>query len=55
MTIKIEAWQKKGIKQNKCIDKFEFCCWDKLFKWLQEFNLHQCPKCSKDLEGKYPQ
>ena len=47
MTIKIQAFQSEGIKTDKCIDKFEFCCWVELYKWLQGYgkNLHKCPKC----------
>jgi len=50
MTIKIEAWQSEGIKKNECIDKFEFCCWDGLDKWLHRPNIipHKCPKCKEE-------
>jgi hypothetical protein len=46
MTIKIQAYQKGGIKTNKIIDEYEFCCWDALNKWLNSgFVLHKCPEC----------
>ena len=55
MTIKIRAYQKQGIKTKKCIDTFEFCCWQRLYEWLDGFvnrmGLHSCPKCKK-LNGK---
>ena len=49
MTIKIEAWQSRGIKTDKCIDKFEFCCWDELDRWLHRPNIipHKCPTCKE--------
>ncbi len=48
MTIKIQAYQSNGIKTDEVIDEFEFCCWDKLFKWLKKYKeLHKCPKCKK--------
>lgn len=50
MTIKIQAYQKQGIKTDEVIDTFEFCCWDSLSKWLNSgFVLYKCPKC----EGTY--
>jgi len=48
MTIKIQAYQKFGVKSNKIEDEFEFCCWTDLKKWLDSFpNLHSCKKCVK--------
>ena len=47
MTIKIQAYQKQGIKSDKIEDEFEFCCWEDLKKWLGRFPiLYGCPKCS---------
>ena len=48
MTIKIQAFQKRGIKTDKCIDEFEFCCWDKLLHWLNKSAAHKCPKCKEE-------
>lgn len=47
MTIKIEAWQAYGLKKDHCVDRFEFCCWRSLLRWLTGFgkNLHGCPDC----------
>lgn len=53
MTIKIEAWQAQGIKTDHCVDKYEFCCWTQLLKWLQGWgeHLHKCPDCiSKEVK-----
>lgn len=52
MTIKIEAWQDRGIKKDKCIDKFEFCCWMSLKIWLNRPNIfpHLCPKCALPID-----
>lgn len=51
MTIKIQAYQKHGIKSDKVEDEFEFCCWDDLFKWLAKFsNLHKCSDCTTKQE-----
>ena len=49
MTIKIEAWQSLGIKTDKIIDRFEFCCWEDLNNWMNRPNiaLHKCLKCIK--------
>lgn len=48
MTIKIEAWQSMGIKKDKCIEKFEFCCWQELYDWLGRWSgLNRCPKCKE--------
>lgn len=48
MTIKIQAYQAKGIKTAHIVDKYEFCCWDALHKWLDGFHsLHSCPKCNR--------
>jgi hypothetical protein len=48
MTIKIQAYQAKGIKTDKIVDEYEFCCWDALNKWLNSgFILHKCPECKK--------
>jgi hypothetical protein len=47
MTIKIQAYQKEGIKTNKIVDEYEFCCWDALNKWLNSgFVLYKCPECN---------
>ena len=46
MTIKIQAFQSRGIETKERIDTYEFCCWDKLLRWLLGWDeLHQCPKC----------
>jgi len=46
MTIKIEAWQSEGVKTDECIDKYEFCCWSGLMRWLSTFTeLNKCPAC----------
>lgn len=52
MTIKIQAYQTRGIKTNKIVDEFEFCCWQSLADWLNSgFILHKCPECkSKQLK-----
>jgi len=52
MTIKIEAWQSRGIKTDKVIDRFDFCCWEDLNKWLNNpsITLHRCPKCKEEYE-----
>jgi hypothetical protein len=47
MTIKIQAYQNKGIKTEHVVDEYEFCCWDSLYKWLQGFELHKCKECKK--------
>jgi hypothetical protein len=48
MTIKIEAWQSHGKKTDHCVDKYEFCCWESLKRWLEGFTpLNKCPKCEK--------
>ena len=48
MTIKIKAYQKNGIKTDKVIDEFEFCCWEKLKEWLDSWDgLNKCPECVK--------
>ena len=47
MTLKIRAYQKEGIKTKKVIDKYEFCCWHSLAKWMHRFVLHKCPNCKK--------
>lgn len=53
MTIKVEAWQSAGIKQDHCVEEFEFCCWQELYDWLSTFtSLHKCPECQKKLEEK---
>ncbi|MBE3128538.1 MAG: hypothetical protein IMZ60_02545 [Actinobacteria bacterium] len=49
MTIKIQAYQANGIKTDKLIDEYEFCCWEALYKWLEGFSsLHKCPKCKEN-------
>lgn len=46
MTIKIQAYQKNGIKSDKIEEEFEFCCWEKLKRWLDGFSeLHTCKNC----------
>ena len=48
--IKIQAYQNKGIRTEKCQDSFEFCCWHKLFEWMKQFaGLNKCPECKKEL------
>jgi len=46
MTIRIQTYQSKGIKTDKLVDEFEFCCWDDLEKWLKRYTLWKCPKCN---------
>lgn len=47
MTIKIQAYQKHGIKCDELVNEFEFCCWKKLKEWLEGFsNVHACKDCS---------
>jgi hypothetical protein len=55
MTIKIQAYQKKGIKTKELVDEYEFCCWHSLFEWLKGFSLHKCPACKKkkEVENEY--
>jgi len=51
--LKIQAYQKQGIKTDELINEFEFCCWEDLFNWLKGFTeLHRCPKCNKKSEKK---
>ena len=51
MVLKIQAFQKYGIKTDKCVEEFEFCCWDSLSKWLEGYTqLNKCPKCSKEVK-----
>jgi len=52
MTLKIEAWQDRGIDTDYCVDKFEFCCWQDLHEWLHKFELHRCSKCKEKEEAK---
>ena len=48
MTIKIEAFQAKGIKTNEVMDKYRFCCWEALYDWLSKHHeLWKCPDCKK--------
>ena len=48
MTIKIQAYQRNGIKSDKVEEEFEFCCWDELFRWLKGYKgLNKCPECMK--------
>jgi len=58
MTLKLQAYQSRGIKTDKIIDEFEFCCWEDLFRWLKAFaSLHKCKKhqrLSDALELKSP-
>jgi len=49
VTIKIQSYQKKGIKQDKLVEEWEFCCWETLFKWLAGYSeLNKCPRCKKE-------
>ena len=50
MTIKIEAWSREGLHQEHCVDKFEFCCWHELKKWINNPNLlpHMCTDCRNE-------
>jgi len=51
MTIKIQAYQKRGIKTDKIESEFEFCCWDDLKKWMKGFEpLHKCPECKDKIK-----
>jgi len=53
MTLKIEAWQSKGKACDKCIDKFEFCCWKKLYNWINAWkDLNGCDDCNNILKTK---
>lgn len=53
MTLKLQAYQKYGIKTDELVEEFEFCCWDDLHEWLKNFHeLHKCPKCKKLVEVK---
>lgn len=53
MTIKIEAWQSAGIKTDRCVEDFEFCCWQDLLDWLKGFaELNKCPNCLKKTMNK---
>lgn len=57
MTIKIQAYQAGGIKTDRLVDEFEFCCWESLHQWLHNYSeLHKCLDCrkfdNKDLGGK---
>ena len=48
MTIKIQAYQKFGVKSDKLEDEYEFCCWESLKKWLDGFSSHhKCKQCVK--------
>ncbi len=48
MTIKIQAYQKYGIKTKELVDEYEFCCWQYLLNWLKGFGeLNKCSKCIK--------
>lgn len=48
--IRVIAYQKKGmpIGEGEEPEEFEFCCWDALYKWLNEFVLHKCEKCKNE-------
>jgi len=47
--IKIQAYQSKGVKKEKLIGEWEFCCWDKLLKWIKEWaKLNKCKDCLKE-------
>ena len=51
MTIKIQAFQRNGIKTEDVQDEFEFCCWKALKKWLNGYSsLHSCPECKKEIK-----
>lgn len=47
MTIKIQVYQKQGIKSDKIEDEYEFCCWSALRNWLIGYrdNLYICKDC----------
>ena len=48
MTIKIQAYQKFGVKTEEIVDEYEFCCWQDLYNWLSGYNgLNRCPKCKQ--------
>ncbi len=56
MTIKIQAFQRCGVKTDKCIDTFEFCCWTKLHTWLHGYSkLHSCPECQSSITQAKPE
>lgn len=47
MTIKIQAWQERGVKTDHVVDEFEFCCWQSLKEWLDGYSsLHKCAECT---------
>ena len=46
MTLKIQAYQRQGKKCKELVDEYEFCCWDKLIKWLDGFSPYKCKKCA---------
>jgi len=46
--IKIQSYQKHGIKTDEISEEFEFCCWDNLYKWLKSWKLlNKCPECKR--------
>ena len=52
MTIKIQVYKRFGIEEEKMVDKYEFCCWVALNKWLNSgFFLYDCAKCRKNKNG----
>ena len=54
MTIKIQAFQRQGIKSDKCEDRYEFCCWEALHQWLHRFaRLNKCLKCKAKKESSH--
>lgn len=48
MVIRIYAHQKYGEKTEKCVDDYEFCCWESLYEWLSKFKgLNKCEVCKR--------
>ena len=48
MTIKIQAYQKYGRKTRTVQDEYQFCCWGKLYRWLEGFaSLNKCSECEE--------
>ena len=55
--IEIISYQSKGVLQlnedgtRKEVERFQFCCWESLMKWLKGFDgLNKCEKCQERLK-----
>jgi hypothetical protein len=53
-SIKVKAYQKRGIPTGKLEEEFEFCCWQSLYEWLKSWDtktngigksLYKCKDC----------